>query len=167
MIILGKVGTRTTRTRRTNADFYFSSADDADNAVFLKLRYVYRKIKRNRRYPADEKLLAYRRAILLRVRPPCPCRPRTHLIHYRIKMNQSMFLCVIFISLLSCLVTFLTPSQMPSEWRYNESGTERHSVPDWIRFTQRVGGVAEGKEDIYEFFVTIITNWWNIQWIII
>ena len=66
-IVMNKMGTRTTRTRRTNADFYFSSADDADNAVFLKLRYVYRKIKRNRRYPVDEKLLAYRRAILLRL----------------------------------------------------------------------------------------------------
>jgi hypothetical protein len=53
-----------------------------------------------------------------------------HFVHNPIKMNQSMFLCVIFIS---CLVTFSTtipPSQIPSGWGYNESGTERHSVPD-------------------------------------
>ena len=134
MIILGKVGTRTTRTRRTNADFYFSSADDADNAVFLKLRYVYRKIKRNRRYPADEKLLAYRRAILLRVRPPCPCRPRTHLIHYRIKMNQSMFfICNFYLfPFLSC--HFFHPLSdtfwMGVQW-----------VRDWMAFSQWVKGI--------------------------
>ena len=28
------IDTRTTRIKRTNADFYFSSADDADNADF-------------------------------------------------------------------------------------------------------------------------------------
>lgn len=69
-----------------------------------------------------------------------------------------MFLCVIFIS---CLVTFSTtipPSQIPSGWGHNESGTERHSVPDWIRFIQRVGRVAAGKEETYDFFVSIIAN---------
>ena len=86
---------------------------------------------------------------------------------YPTEMNQDAFLCTIFIFFLSCLVTFLTPSLTPSGWGYNESVTERHSVTDWIRFTQRLGGRTAGKEEIYSLFVSIITNRWNIQWIII
>ena len=92
----------------------------------------------------------------------------------RQKWIKTRFLCIIFIFFLSCLVTFPTPFLIPSEWgtmsqwlKGIQSLSERHSVTEWIRFTQRVGGRTAGKEDIYSLFVSIITNRWNIQWIII
>ena len=50
---------------------------------------------------------------------------------YLCRKESKYVFCVQFSSFfLSCLVTFPTPSQTPSEWGYNESGTERHSVTE-------------------------------------
>ena len=90
-------------------------------------------------------------------------------------MNQDTFFCVQFSSF---FFPVLSPSLPPPRHLLNggtmsqglkgiQSLSERHSVSDWIRFTQRVGGRTVGKEEIYSLFVSIITNRWNIQWIII
>ena len=47
---------------------------------------------------------------------------------YPTEMNQDTFFVYNFLFFLFCLVTFPTPpSQTPSEWGYNESG----SLNDW------------------------------------
>ena len=92
---------------------------------------------------------------------------RGNYVHIPSKMNQDTFFVYHFhlFSFLSCHLPYPLPDTF---WMgYNESVTERHSVTDWIRFTQRLGGRTAGKEEIYSLFVSIITNRWNIQWIII
>ena len=57
------MGTRTTRIRRTNADFNLLDADDTDDADFLRLRYTYRHItpkeKKMPRHPCHPCLKDY------------------------------------------------------------------------------------------------------------